>query len=71
MTGATHEGSDVDLMVSGLPSAERTNAWLELEELFEGPVDLVPEEAASSAFRAAVRGGGREITTLGGVPVAQ
>jgi predicted nucleotidyltransferase len=70
-TGATHEGSDVDLMVRGLPSGERTNAWLELEELFEAPVDLVPEEAASSAFRGAVQRRGREITALGGDPVAQ
>jgi predicted nucleotidyltransferase len=70
-TGATHEGSDVDLMVRGLPSSERTNAWLKLEELFEAPVDLVPEELASSAFRGAVHRRGQEITTLGGHPVAQ
>ncbi len=64
--GAAHEGSDVDLMVSGLPSAVRTNAWLELEELFGGSVDLVPEEAASRPFRDAVQLRGREITSLGG-----
>jgi hypothetical protein len=69
--GHTHEGSDVDLMVSGLPSGERTNAWLKLEELFEAPVDLVPEEVASRGFRAAVRRRGQEITALGGDPVAQ
>jgi predicted nucleotidyltransferase len=70
-TGATHAGSDVDLMVSGLPSAERTKAWLELEELFEASVDLVPEEAAGSAFRDAVQRRGREITALGVEHVAQ
>ena len=64
-TGATHEGSDVDLMVSGLPPTERTQAWLRLEELFEASVDLVPEEAASRAFRDAVQLRGREITSLG------
>jgi predicted nucleotidyltransferase len=70
-TGATHEGSDVDLMVRGLPSGERTNAWLKLEELFEAPVDLVPEEAVSSAFRGAVHCRGQEITAFGGDHVAE
>jgi predicted nucleotidyltransferase len=65
-TGAAHEGSDVDLMVRGLPAGARTQAWLALEDLFEGPVDLVPEEAASGAFRDAVHGRGREITSVGG-----
>jgi predicted nucleotidyltransferase len=65
-TGATHEGSDVDLMVTGLPSAERARAWLKLEELFDAPVDLIPEEAASSAFREAVYRRGREVTAVGG-----
>jgi predicted nucleotidyltransferase len=54
VTGATHAGSDVDLMVRGLPVGERTKAWLELEEIFGASVDLVPEEASSSAFRDAV-----------------
>jgi predicted nucleotidyltransferase len=71
ITGATHEGSDVDLMVGGLPSAERTKAWLELEALFEASVDLVPEEATSSSFRDAVHRRGREITSLGGEHVAE
>jgi predicted nucleotidyltransferase len=70
-TGATHEGSDVDLMVSGLPSAERTKAWLALEELFEASVDLVPEEVASMPFRDAVQRSGREITSLGVEHVAR
>lgn len=70
-SGATHAGSDVDLMVRGLPSAERTKAWLELEELFEASVDLVPEEAASGPFRDAVQRRGREITSLGAEHVAQ
>jgi predicted nucleotidyltransferase len=65
ITGAAHEGSDVDLMVSGLPSGERTKAWLALEELFEAAVDLVPEEATSGPFRDAVHDRGREITALG------
>lgn len=69
-TGATHVGSDVDLMVRGLPAAERTNAWLELEEPFEVSVDLVPEEAASRPLRDAVQLRGREITSLGGKHVA-
>lgn len=69
--GATHEGSDVDLMVRGLPSGERTRAWLELEALFEASVDLVPEEAASSTFRDAVHRRGRDITSVGGEPVTQ
>jgi predicted nucleotidyltransferase len=64
-TGATHPGSDVDLMVSGLPASERTNAWMELEELFDASVDLVPEEAVSTAFRDAVHLRGREITSVG------
>lgn len=69
-TGATHEDSDVDLMVRGLPPGERTNAWLKLEELFEAPVDLVPEEAASSPFRQAVHSRGQDVTALGGDRVA-
>jgi predicted nucleotidyltransferase len=64
-TGATHAASDVDLMVRGLPVGERTRAWLELEDLFGAPVDLVPEEASSSAFRDAVHCRGRDITSLG------
>jgi predicted nucleotidyltransferase len=70
-TGATHQDSDVDLMVTGLPSAERARAWLKLEELFDASVDLVPEEAASSAFREAVYRRGREVTALGGEHVAR
>jgi predicted nucleotidyltransferase len=70
-TGATHSGSDIDLMVTGLPPGERTNAWLALEDLFEAPVDLVPEEAASIEFRGAVHSRGRDITALGSDHVAQ
>jgi predicted nucleotidyltransferase len=70
-TGATHEDSDVDLMVKGLPSAERTKAWLDLEELFETSVDLVPEEVASGTFREAAQRGRREITSLGREHVAE
>jgi predicted nucleotidyltransferase len=69
-TGATHEGSDIDLMVRGLPPGERTKAWLVLEELFEASVDLIFEEATSSTFRDAVYCRGREITSLGGECVA-
>lgn len=70
-TGAVHEGSDVDFMVSGLPASERTSAWLDLEALFGTPVDLVPEEAASSEFRQAVHHNGRDITSLGTEHVAE
>jgi predicted nucleotidyltransferase len=65
LDGTTHEESDVDLMVTGLPSGQRATAWLQLEALFEAPVDLVPEEASSATFRDSVRRRGREITTLG------
>jgi predicted nucleotidyltransferase len=70
-TGAPHAGSDVDLLVRGLPSAQRTRAWLALEELFEASVDLVPDEAASSTFRDAALRRGREITSLGVEHVAR
>jgi predicted nucleotidyltransferase len=70
-TGAAHEGSDVDIMVRGLPSGERTQAWLKLEELFEASVDLVAEETASKPFRDAVQRRGREITGLREGHVAQ
>lgn len=70
-TGATHAGSDVDLMVQGLPSGERARAWFALEQLFDASVDLVPDEAASSTFRDAIRRRGREITSLGAECVAQ
>ena len=70
-TGTTHDGSDVDLMVSGLPAHERTSAWLGLEDLFETSVDLVPEEATSLAFRDAVHRRGRDITFLGAEHVAK
>lgn len=65
VTGATHEGSDVDFMVRGLPAGLHATAWMELEKLFEAPVDLVSEEAASVAFREAVHERGREITSVG------
>ena len=69
--GSVHEGSDVDLMVKGLPSVEHTNAWLQLQELFAARVDLVPEEAVGSAFRDAVHRGGRDITCLRNADVAE
>jgi predicted nucleotidyltransferase len=48
-------GSDVDLAVEGLDSAEYFSAWKLVEEALEGyPVDLVEIETASPGLRAAI-----------------
>lgn len=46
-TGRTHEGSDVDLAVAGLPPESFFATMAHLEDLFEGNVDLVDLDDAT------------------------
>jgi predicted nucleotidyltransferase len=46
-TGRTHEGSDVDLAISGLPPENFFATMARLEDLFEGNVDLVDLDDAT------------------------
>lgn len=47
----THEKSDVDIAVSGLPPKSYWAALGELSELFDCDVDLVPLETAATGLR--------------------
>jgi predicted nucleotidyltransferase len=57
-----HEGSDLDLAVEGVAPARLAAAWRRVEELVEGPVDLVSLEEADESLRRRVLERGELLT---------
>jgi predicted nucleotidyltransferase len=69
--GRCHADSDVDLLVSGLPSDAWAETWAGLELLLGVSVDLVRAEEASPSLLAGARREGVDITRWGGPDVSR